>query len=377
MNLRSIAKWVLNWRILLSLAGIFAIWLLPIRPDFMLKDSTSKTNIFTIWANFDGMHYLELAKYWYGSVYTNYHYAFFPVYPWLIRTFNFFNSYLATGLVFSHIFLIFSLYFLYRLIIFDSSSKVAKSTILVMLLFPTSFFFGSVYTESFFLFLSVLTFYCARKNNFFLAAIFASIASATRITGIFLLPALMIEFYLANKSNIKSMITNPKVLSLLIAPIGLWEYLQYQYLKTGDYLFFIHQQPGFGANRAVDKLILIHQVFFRYFKMMIFVDHTSLTFITVLIEFLIAAIFFILCLLAIKKIRLSYTVYCLLSFALPTLTGTFSSMPRYVLVLFPLFIILGDWYQHQNPKVQKIYQAVNIVFSLICVAFFTRGYFIG
>jgi len=95
------------------------------------------------------------------------------------------------------------------------------------------------------------------------------------------------------------------------------------------------------------------------------------------LEFLAGALFLGLILYGLNKLRLSYIVYTALSFFLPTFTGTFSSMPRYVLVLFPLFALLATLLEKAPRVVFKSYLAVSAILAAITIALFTRGYFIG
>lgn len=376
--LTKIIKLILTWRVSLWIVAILASFIIPLKPDFTpVTPSFSWANIFNMWANFDGMHYLELAHYGYGSTHTQFLYVFFPLYPYLITKFIPQNL-LASGLIISHIALVASFYYLYRLVILDHTKKTALTTLILTLLFPVSFFFGAVYTESLFFLLVILTFYSARKNHFILAAIFALLASVTRFTGIFLWPALIVEIYLLNQKQIKQTLLDARlVLVSLIPPLGLISYLKFQYLKTGDPLYFINVQPDFGAERVVDKFIFIHQVFYRYLKMLIFVDHTSPLFLTVLLEFLTGLGFLTLILISLKKTRVSYAVFALFSFFLPTLTGTFSSLPRYVLVLFPAFITAAIYFNKLPHKWRVFCVTILAILSLISVCLFTRGYFIS
>ncbi len=377
MSLKEIFKLVLGWRLLILAIAIPAMFFLTARTRFTnLAPAPSMGDVVTMWSNFDGLHYLDLAEFGYGYQHkTDMDYAFFPVYPWAIRTFNLFGNYLASGLLVSHISLILALYFLYRLVVLDFKTKVAKSTIYLTLLFPTAFFFGSVYTESLFLLLAVLSFYFARKNNFFLACVFAGIASATKITGILLWPALIYEFWLVNNENIKKAL-NPTAVWLLLPPLGLIAFLKFQLIKTGDPFFFISYQSNF-TGRSIEKIILLHQVFFRYGKMLIFTDHWDPLFFTVVLELLCATLILVVLIFSLKKIRFSYWLFTLLSFLLPTFTGTFASVPRYIVVLFPMFIYLASWLEKQHPYIKIAYYGVSGFMSILAVIFFTRGYFVG
>ena len=377
MSIKEIFKLVLGWRVLLVLIALPALFLLPPRTRFTnLTEKPSIVNIFSMWSNFDGLHYLDLAQYGYGYQHkTDMDYDFFPVYPWTVGTFNLLGNYLASGLFLSHVYLVLALYFLYRLTVLDFTKKVARSTIYLILLFPTAFFFGSVYTESLFLLLVVLTFYLIRRKQLFLACVLATVASATRITGIFLWLSIIYEYWLMYGKDIRRSI-NLSALWLLLPPLGLFSFMRFQFLKTGDPLFFFHIQSVFGG-RTVDKLILLHQVFFRYFKMLIFTDHWDPLFFTVVLELLSAVLILGVLIFFFKQIRFSYWLFVLISFLLPTFSGTFMSMPRFTLVLFPIFMVLAYWLEKQHPFVKYIFFTVFIILSILSISYFTRGYFVA
>jgi len=329
-----------------------------------------------MWANFDGRHYLDLAEFGYGfQRKSDMDYAFFPVYPVAVRTFNLFDSYLASGIILSHLLFILALYFLYKLIRLDYKPKTAKSALYLILIFPMAFFFGSVYTESLFLLLIVLSFFFARKNNFFLAGIFAALASATRITGIFIWPALIYEYWLVCGKDLKKTL-HPRAMSLLLPPLGLLSFINFQAVKTGDPFFFVYIQSVF-AGRETDKLVLIYQIFYRYIKMVVFVNHADPLFYTVLMELLSASLILLVLIFSFKKIRFSYWLFVLFSFILPTFAGTFMSMPRFTIVLFPVFIYLATWIDRQHPYIRIAYYSICAVLTVFAVAFFTRGYFVS
>jgi len=374
----SLIKSVIVWRLGLLVVAILGSSLINQRPGFIYEDQTNfLTNILSHYANFDGNHYISLAQHWYGDVFTMNLYAFFPLYPLLIQKLNLLSNLLLSGLIVSHLFLVLAVIFLYRLLRLDLNEKESRLTIFLMSIFPTSFFLGAVYTESLFLFLSVSSLYFTRKKNFPPAAILATFASLTRLSGVFLWPALILEFISCNSGDIKKTLKNHLLPWLLLPPLGLLYYMDYQFKKTGDWLFFLHSQPGFGANRAVDKLILLHQVFFRYFKMLLFTGQKfDPLYFTVVLELLVGLLFLILILKIFQSLRPSYAWYALLSYFIPTFTGTFSSLPRYVLVLFPVFMVLSKFLiKHQY--LHHFYIAVSISFLVICQILFTNGYFVS
>ena len=108
--------------------------------------------------------------------------------------------------------------------------------------------------------------------------------------------------------------------------------------------------------------------------MLVTVDPTNHIFYTVALEAASGVIFLILTIYAFKRTRLSYALFGLLSYIAPTLTGTLSSMPRYVLILFPCFIILGA---SKNNKFQRLWLVISAILLAINTAFFIRGYWIA
>ena len=137
--------------------------------------------------NFDGEHYLALAQNGYKPL----TYFYFPVYPLLIKTLTFVKTQevLAwSGLVIANVSFLVVLIGIYKLVKLDFKDNTARWTIILLLIFPTSFYFGAYYTESLFAALVVWALYLVRKGNFFGAAILAALASATRVIGIVLLP---------------------------------------------------------------------------------------------------------------------------------------------------------------------------------------------
>lgn len=377
--LKQTLKYLFVWRIATLVTATIAALTLTIKD--CCQDFGSKIDLnylIKIWANFAGGDFLNLAKHGYGAPLDKGTYILFPLFPWLIRQgAGFTNDYLSSGLFITHLCLVLALFFLYLLVKLDFKEKIARLTLVLLMIFPTSFFFGSVYPESFFLLLVVLTFYLVRRKYFFLACLTALFASATRFVGVFLWPALIWEVWQGhNQRKVKEGIDST-LIWLLLPPLGLLAYMKYLLERTGDALLFLKVSPDFGPNLVISKLILLHQVFYRYTKMIIFGSHTDISFAVVILELVVGILFLILTIIAFKKLRFSYAVFLLLSYLTPTLTGTFVSQPRYVLTVFPGFILLALWFSIQGQLMKRFYIALNVIFAIIMISLFTRGYFVG
>jgi hypothetical protein len=107
------------------------------------------------------------------------------------------------------------------------------------------------------------------------------------------------------------------------------------------------------------------------------VNRADPLYLTILLEFATGIAFFFLSLISLIKQRTSYAFYTLISFILPTLTGSLTSMPRYVLVIFPVFIIIGKWLSQSSLFKKVLYLGVNLILGILFLSLFTRGYWVA
>ncbi len=324
------------------------------------------------WGNFDGVHYLTIAERGYVADFIQ---AFFPFYPILTSAIGsfFFGQYLLVGIILSTTAFFLGFYFLMKLLQLDYSKQQIWWVCLFLLLFPTSFYFGAIYTEGIFFFLVISSFYFARKQKWWLAAMLGIFASATRFAGIFLLPALLLEYYLQQRKKNEKIIPEKKVLFLLLIPLGLIGYMFFLWHQYKDPFLFFHALPDFNTGRS-NTIVLLPQVFWRYIKIFATVNPSSLAFFNALYEFLTTILFGILLVVSVFKTRLSYVLFSFLVFISPTLTGTLTSMPRYVLLCFSCFIVLGLMRSTILKVILLTFFSLLLVISLLL---FARGYWIA
>ncbi len=323
------------------------------------------------WANFDGEHYMSIAMHGYQSL----EQAFFPLYPLLIYLGKYFlpNNFLASasiGLAISNIFFIAALWLLYKLVRIDYSAKIGWLTLTLLLVFPTSFYFGAVYTESLFLFFSVATFYFSRREKWWMAALMGILACTTRVFGVLLLPALLIDVFINKKSF-------SKWYPLLFIPLGLFFYMIYLYITVGDPFAFYTLQSLIGEHRQ-KGIILFPQVVYRYFNILFHYQKFDIFLATFLLEFFVTLLFFIVPIWGFfKKVRWSYIFYSLVSLLLPTVQGSFSSGARYVLVIFPVFIMLAIFMEKWPVWIQRVTFLMSAILLFFFTILFIRGYWVA
>lgn len=390
MNFLLISSLFLIWRGLDFLIIFFSQKIIPYLGFFPYGDQLLKFDL-PSWiyalANFDGLHYLSIAR----DGYAQYEQAFFPLYPILIKFLTpfFSNNQLITGLVISNASFFLGLIILskYLKLIFPKDRGSNILMVIALLLFPTSFFFGAVYTEGLFFLFLITTLYFLKKDNYLLAGLFAFFASLTRLVGVFLIIPIIFHFFSQNKKTIIH-----HLLSIVSPLIGLGIYCFYLYQTTGDPLFFVTSQPIFGANRS-SNLILLPQVYWRYFKIFITAAHDPRFYVSV-VEFLIFNFVFVVLILDLFKnlgiVNLKFNknfkyrisnfnllglnLFSIANLILPTLTGTFSSIPRYVLFSLSFFIYIA---QIKNNFVKYSILFIFLFLHLLLLGYFTQGYFIS
>lgn len=328
------------------------------------------------WANFDGVHYLSIA----GNGYNNENLGFFPLFPIAIRAgstiFGTGEAFDATqffvGFFISNFAFFIALLVLYKLIELDYPIKTARLAILFLLVFPTSFYFGSIYSESLFLLVTLFSFYFIRRKQTPLSSLVGFFAAITRLIGIVILPAIIYEIFEQEK-RIKKWLTS--ILPLLIVPSGLVGYAYFNWLKAGDVLSFIKAHGNIGTSRSVENIVVIPQTLFRYGKILLNLPLSQFEWWIALLE--LATFIFVAFLLfyAWKKgVRFSYILFALMAFLIPVSSGTFTGLPRYVLVLFPIFIALA---LVQNKWIKLTYIILSSLLLFILLMFFSKGYFVA
>ena len=371
-DFKKILLFFLIWKLSLFFILCLSYLFIPLAGKSFLGggfDSYQSNPLIFSWANFDGEHYLNIIQ----NGYQHLNHSFFPLYPLFTSVMSLFSKapmvIVSVGLIISNLAFVISLFLMFKLVLIDYPKKIAYLTIYLFFLFPTSFYFGAFYTESLFLLFSVATVYLFKKDRFLLATIFGILASATRIGGVILLPVLIIEWYQGRKRQFPYQI--------LLILLGLLSYMVYLYFTTGDYLAFYHELSAFGEQRQ-GNFVLLPQVFFRYINILFNVNPLTHIYWSALIE-MVSAITILLLLIYgyFRKVRLSYLIYGLIAFLLPTFTGSFSSLPRYFITIFPLFIILSIFISKRDQITKMLIFLLLGLLLIIETSLFLRGYWVS
>lgn len=352
------------WNIAIRAVAILGYYFLPqhYAPLSFISSLWKNNFIFWSFANFDGEHYLAVAKFGYQIRNGFPEYAFFPLFPLLIHTISFFlrDVYLS-GMIVAQLSLWVALIYITK---WCQILKL-KNISLPLLVSTGAVFLSSIYTEPLFIALAAMTMYFSEKKWWGRAALTTALATATRVNGILLAVFLFVKLLKSTKSILKSGVYS------LVSISGLFAYMFYLWQKTGDALAWFHAQGAWGKAVATSPITTLTS----YLRAITIDFSPDLIHLVVVFEVATTAfaIYLFIKLLTSHRLDLSYWLYLALNLALPLATGSLGSMPRFFLTLFPLLSIVPSL-----PKLSKtLYYTFSISVGIIGIILFTRGYWYG
>jgi len=295
-------------------------------------------SIISIWNTWDTQHYLKIAQYGYSSSTVDERHlliAFFPLFPLLIKIFSFvFQDYLLSALVVSNIAYIFAVFYLYKLVLLDFDKEDALRSIIYFSIFPTAYFLHAAYTESLFLALTIASFYYARKERWVLSGVIGMLAAMTRVTGIILLPVLLIEYL--HQREFKKENIGKDILWIFVIGFGFLIYLILNYMTYGDPLKFLEiQSSHWHMNLSLPtKGLFTAWIGTNWGNPDYMVNNGWFQLVFGILGFIISIYSFF-------RLRLSYSLYALATWLVVTSTSYWLSLPRFMLTIFPIFIVFA------------------------------------
>lgn len=340
----------------------FGAWTYIILDDQSLH---SFADIFGLWNRWDGDHYLDLARHGYQSTGdSRLLLVFYPFYPILVHLTAFvLGNILYSAFIVSSAASIALAVVMRRLAALDFPEPVASDAVWFLYIFPTSFFLHIDYTESLLLLLVVSAFLAARCRDWALAGLLGMLASLTHNNGVLLAPALGLEELLGMW---RARRWNSECLWLGLVPLGLLGYLWVNYRVTGNAFDFLRSESGHWAQNVV----LPWQGFGGTVGVMLNYGPSQAQMIGVqvlLYMFLALGA----CIYSAVKLPPSYTLWGIANWLLFSCASWDLSGPRYVLVIFPIYIMLADFAR------RRLWYQLITIWSLIWLGFFASQFAIG
>ncbi len=351
--------------------------------------------------------------------------AFFPLYPALVGALGRLGMPLVLGgIAVSVGALAVALYGVHRLTTLEiverslargavdaPARETARMTVLLIAFFPMAFFLSAVYSESLYLALSVGVFWSARRGRFVIACALAGFAAATRSAGIVLLvPIVLLYLYgprgdrppdrpappagwgLARRLRPRYRL-RPDALAAALVPLGLAAYMGYMAASGGSATMPFHAQAVWGREfagplrtlwlglvAAFDgvRQLASMQTAHRYFAAghgnpYITAQH-SITDVLFLLVAVVATVG------VLRTLPFAYGAYVLVALAMPlsypATREPLMSLPRFLVVLFPLFMWAGSRLA-ARPRVRAPVFALSTAGLLFFVAQFATWHWVA
>ena len=362
---------------LIIIVGILATLLIPI--ELTHRQPVLDNWFLNAWAQYDAKAYLDIAENGYDAEFpSGGNYAWYPLYPLLIRLLSFIGYGLAAFLI-SNIASFFAVYYLFKLAKEEFGSKIAKKTVLYFSFFPTVYFLTAMYAESLLITLSIAFFYYAKNGKWFLASMLGFFAGMTRIQGAFLFFPLAYMYFSEYRRKVygrvrvvgcvidpEHKIRNFKInsLILLLPVLGTGVVMLYHYIVTGNAFIQFSTQAAYGRVLTAPWESFMSAIL----KIM---NATSLqdTFYHIFNIFM-ALGFLALALYSFKIMKKEYGIYFLISMLVPLSSTALLSISRHNLAMFPAFIILAKL--SEKRKYMLLLTSLYIIFVILLVFFTAR-----
>lgn len=346
-------------------AGILGDSFLPTEPGHWVADPGS--SFLSLWAKWDSQWYVQIARegYWFQPLQQS-NVAFFPLYPLTVRLLAplMGGNLILSGFVLSHLAFLLALVFLYGLAELELADREsARRAVYYLAFFPTAFFFSAVYTESLFLMLSVAAVYFARRHHWLAAALAGMLAAATRNLGFLLWVLVMWEWLRCQGWSLRGTFRGetwralaaslrrhwPEPLIIAAIPLGLVLYAAFLKFNFDRPLAFLEVQAAWGRQNIGPVAVMARNLRALATMQLGRGDLSRLLNMGAVLAVL-AMVPFIR-----RKFGAGYALYVLIAVLVPLASAAMSAI-RYVLPLFPVFILLGWW--GRRPTVDRTLLAV-------------------
>lgn len=208
-------------------------------------EATFDLEVFYAW---DSRHYQDIVMtgYEYIDDGKGHNLAFFPLFPLIVRFFmNLGLSFELAGVLVNNLAFLGAVYCVYFWVKSYYGKREARWATAVLAWCPPSIFTGVIYTEGLYLFLSASAMRAFDKGRYSFTAFWGALATATRPTGLALIPALIIASWKQRKAPIA-------YIASFATATGVLLFSMYCAVKFGDPLAFIEAQKGWRPSLGFD-----------------------------------------------------------------------------------------------------------------------------
>jgi hypothetical protein len=329
-------------------AGAVALWGLSARatifdPGAVTRPFHPAANALVApFARWDSVWYLAIANDGYPADDPR-RAAFFPLYPLLVRAAGVvFREPILAGAVVSLLCFGAALVLLHRLTALELGAPAARPALWAIALFPGAVFFSAVYSEALYLALSVGCVYAARTGRWAWAGAAGALGAATRSAGVLLVVPLVVMWWLRADGAPRRRARDAAWIALV--PVGLAGFCASLGLAGGEALAPLHAQELWFREFGGPFVGLWEGTAAAWRGVQHLGDPAARADV-VLFAFLVASVPAVIGTL--RRLPPAYGAYVISALALPLSYPVgpqpLMSLPRFLAVLFPLFMWLGAW----------------------------------
>jgi len=267
--------------------------------------------------------------------------GFYPMYPLLVGSLSWAlgTPLLPTGIAFSLLCLLGALLFLGDLTALEAGRAVVPWTVGSLLLFPTAFFLAAFYSESLFLMTTAGVFWCARTGRWWAAGALGLVASLTRFNGFLIL--VPVVWLVAQSAAPRWRAFRARHAAALAGPlIGAAAFPLYLWARWGDPLLYVRSKAVGWNKKATTLWSLVERVASEALTRMR--EPGTGGKLDLLTGVASTVVFLILTAMLFRRRRFALGAYAAATLLLLLHSGNLDGMPRFVLVLFPCFLPLGE-----------------------------------
>jgi hypothetical protein len=362
----------LGWYLLLHI--VFVVGFGVIQSDQPNVDP-DRPHILQAVKTFDSPFYEEIAEDGYKNGNSITHLAFYPLYPAILHMLSVLSLQAVDVRVISFV--------LNGLFVMATASvvylvsvrlKLRHPTLVVLawLLFPWSVFMGAIYTEALFCLLVATVLLLVLKNNWYLAALVAGLASATRLPGILLGFLVVFEFsrqvllprLIQNKLDINNMLK--AILLTVLSSLGLASWLGYQWIAFGSPFAFQEAYRILWTYHVFSLNILAPLVESGHVAIQGLVHKNIESELFEVGSWLFAFSILIASVVLRLRVAVGWLLFIALNLTLIILNSNTVSINRYILPILPIFILLIMLIE--RVPVGWVRKCLFIFYFIACVA---------
>jgi hypothetical protein len=365
-----------------------ALWLLTAFTVLWYPEHGTGVSAFTAWGklpsivfgtfeHWDADWFLGIARSGYGI--DPQRAAYMPAFPELVRAGAWIvGPELVAGVVLAFAAAIAGVAYATRIARDLLGDAVAYDTAILLALYPVALVFTAPYSEGLFLFASAGSLYYATRGRYWAAGLLGALAVATRVTGLAVIPALLLLAWPSVRR--RGVLALAPLLALPLA--SLVAVSAYYHAHVGDSLAWVHAKGQWGRHvQALGPLDGVWMSAKAAYHAVVGLwgapgdTAAANLFSSNLVDFIVLVAAIALTVVVFRRLGLAWGIYSTgliaLATAAPVTDGgeVLQSFPRYVLVDFPLFVVGASLLQGRTSRRGLVLGALTALATVACIAF--------